>query len=211
MILESIITCPRCSTAKLEMMSTDACQFFYVCTGCDAKLRPESGDCCVFCSYGSVPCPPMQSENAISCCSTRPKFKLLAIGSQVRLATYRRGGFPMRRYLSACLYPFSRGHLDHSAALDGRRTLDAAHGLWPDILTSFGIPPSALGGKHHPCPSCGGKDRFCFTDRHGDGDYYCNGCGAGKGISLVMKVNGWDYAEAAKRVDEIIGNVKLAA
>ena len=52
MILKSIITCPKCSTAKLEMMSTDACQFFYVCTGCDAKLRPESGDCCVFCSYG---------------------------------------------------------------------------------------------------------------------------------------------------------------
>ena len=51
MIRESIITCPECGTAKSETMPTDACQFFYVCTGCRTKLRPKSGDCCVFCSY----------------------------------------------------------------------------------------------------------------------------------------------------------------
>jgi phage/plasmid primase-like uncharacterized protein len=28
----------------------------------------------------------------------------------------------------------------------------------------------------------------------------------GKGIRLVMKVNGWSCAEAAKRIDELIGN-----
>ena len=28
-------------------MPTDACQSFYVCTGCGTKLRPKSGDCCV--------------------------------------------------------------------------------------------------------------------------------------------------------------------
>ena len=70
MILESVITCPQCGTAKLETMPTDACQFFYVCTGCGTKLRPKSGDCCVFCSYGSVACPPMQAESATSCCTT---------------------------------------------------------------------------------------------------------------------------------------------
>ena len=70
MILQSVITCPECGTAKLETMPTDACQFFYVCTGCGTKLRPNSGDCCVFCSYGSVACPPMQAENSTSCCST---------------------------------------------------------------------------------------------------------------------------------------------
>jgi hypothetical protein len=26
-------------------------------------LRPKPGDCCVFCSYGSVKCPPMRGEN----------------------------------------------------------------------------------------------------------------------------------------------------
>jgi hypothetical protein len=54
-------------------MSTDACQFFYECTGCGTKLKPKSGDCCVFCSYGSVPCPSIQAERngepgTASCC-----------------------------------------------------------------------------------------------------------------------------------------------
>ena len=63
MILESIITCPHCRTAKSEPMPTDACQIFYTCTGCRGTLRPKSGDCCVFCSYGSVQCPPIQAEH----------------------------------------------------------------------------------------------------------------------------------------------------
>jgi hypothetical protein len=62
MFLQSTITCPHCAVAKTETMSTDACQFFYECTGCGTKLKPKSGDCCVFCSYGSVPCPPIQAE-----------------------------------------------------------------------------------------------------------------------------------------------------
>ena len=85
-----------------------------------------------------------------------------------------------------------------------RTTLDAAHGHWQEILPDLGVPHRALNGKHQPCPACGGKDRFRFTDRHGDGDYFCSGCGAGKGVSLIAKVNGWDYAEAAKRIDELI-------
>src|ERR1700730_9913200 len=48
MILESVITCPHCATAKSETMPTDACQFFYTCTGCGATVRPKPGDCCVF-------------------------------------------------------------------------------------------------------------------------------------------------------------------
>jgi hypothetical protein len=66
MILESMITCPSCGTAKAEIMPTDACQFFYDCTGCGALLRPRPGDCCVFCSYGSIPCPPLQETR--NCC-----------------------------------------------------------------------------------------------------------------------------------------------
>ena len=42
-------------------MPTDACLFFHECAGCRALLRPKAGDCCVFCSYGSVPCPPIQA------------------------------------------------------------------------------------------------------------------------------------------------------
>jgi hypothetical protein len=65
-ILKSEITCPQCGHRQVETMPTDACQFFYDCIGCQAVLRPKAGDCCVFCSYGSVPCPPKQTEN--SCC-----------------------------------------------------------------------------------------------------------------------------------------------
>lgn len=59
-ILESEITCPNCGHRKKESMPADACQFFYECAGCAALLRPRTGDCCVFCSYGTVKCPPKQ-------------------------------------------------------------------------------------------------------------------------------------------------------
>lgn len=62
MQLESSLTCPHCSFEATEMMPTDACQFFYVCKGCGQKLKPPEGDCCVFCSYGSVRCPPVQEN-----------------------------------------------------------------------------------------------------------------------------------------------------
>jgi hypothetical protein len=66
MVLESTITCPICGHAQRETMPTDACQFYYECIGCRTLLRPKPGHCCVFCSYGSVACPPMQA--AQPCC-----------------------------------------------------------------------------------------------------------------------------------------------
>jgi hypothetical protein len=62
----SVITCPQCGTARREEMPTDACQYFYECTGCHAILKPRTGDCCVYCSYGSVKCPPKQRNQ--TCC-----------------------------------------------------------------------------------------------------------------------------------------------
>lgn len=62
MTAESVITCPRCGAAKAETMPVDACIVVYECSGCGAILRPKPGDCCVYCSYGSVPCPPVQAE-----------------------------------------------------------------------------------------------------------------------------------------------------
>jgi hypothetical protein len=63
-VLQSSITCPECDHTKLETMPTDACQYFYECTGCGAVLKPKQGDCCVFCSYGSVRCPPCKLAQA---------------------------------------------------------------------------------------------------------------------------------------------------
>jgi hypothetical protein len=66
-VLTSRITCPECGHVATETMPTEACQFFYRCPACQALLRPKAGDCCVFCSYGSAPCPPMQAGDA--CCA----------------------------------------------------------------------------------------------------------------------------------------------
>jgi hypothetical protein len=60
-IQDSTITCPHCGFAATETMPLDACQFFYDCKGCGERLKPKRGDCCVYCSYGSVHCPPMQA------------------------------------------------------------------------------------------------------------------------------------------------------
>lgn len=49
-----------------ETMPTDACQYFYECEKCKQVLKPKQGDCCVYCSYGSVACPPIQQDK--KCC-----------------------------------------------------------------------------------------------------------------------------------------------
>ncbi len=66
-ILKSTITCPNCGHKKEGVMPTDACQYFYDCEKCHAVLKPKAGDCCVYCSYGTVKCPPIQK--GVSCCS----------------------------------------------------------------------------------------------------------------------------------------------
>ncbi|WP_093416451.1 GDCCVxC domain-containing (seleno)protein [Tranquillimonas alkanivorans] len=58
---ESTLTCPACGHAASVTMRNDACQWFYECLGCGEILRPLPGDCCVFCSYGTAPCPPVQA------------------------------------------------------------------------------------------------------------------------------------------------------
>ena len=63
MILESTITCPACGESKAETMPEDQCVFFYDCESCATRITPKAGDCCVFCSYGSVKCPSMQAKS----------------------------------------------------------------------------------------------------------------------------------------------------
>lgn len=65
--LNSIIRCPECGYEKEEIMPTNACQYFYECTHCHQILKAKKGDCCVFCSYGSEKCPPIQE--GLNCCN----------------------------------------------------------------------------------------------------------------------------------------------
>ena len=66
-VLESVLTCPVCKAWTAETMPINACQYFYECRHCNALLKPSPADCCVFCSYGSVKCPPVQQ--ARGCCA----------------------------------------------------------------------------------------------------------------------------------------------
>ena len=71
-VLESVLICPHCGFAKREIMPTDACQFYYECGKCKSVLRPNPGDCCVFCSFGSIKCPSMQIRDS----SANTEFRL---------------------------------------------------------------------------------------------------------------------------------------
>ena len=64
--LRSSLTCPECGSTTTETMPTDRCVFFYVCKPCGTRLKPQPGDCCVFCSYGTVKCPSIQA-GAVFC------------------------------------------------------------------------------------------------------------------------------------------------
>ena len=69
--LRSRLTCPHCGHVSEDVMPTGACAFFHdrACRG--AVLGPRPGDCCVFRSCGSVPCPPIRQGGS---CDPRDRF-----------------------------------------------------------------------------------------------------------------------------------------
>jgi putative DNA primase/helicase len=92
--------------------------------------------------------------------------------------------------------------------------MSLATGHWVDILSTVGgIPVSCLDNKHKPCPSCKeGRDRFRFDDIDGNGTWFCAHCGGkdgfgggGNGMSLLMRVRGWDFKQAAAAVEGHLG------
>lgn len=68
----STLTCPDCGGQTRQTMPTDACQYFFDCPACGALLKPKPGDCCVFCSYGDVACPPIQAGTGCANPATAP-------------------------------------------------------------------------------------------------------------------------------------------
>lgn len=80
----------------------------------------------------------------------------------------------------------------------------AATGHWPDLLAAVGID-TPRGGKHGPCPTCGGKDRFRLDNKGGRGTWICNQCGAGDGLTLVGLVTGKPIKEAAELIAPLVG------
>jgi len=86
---------------------------------------------------------------------------------------------------------------------------DLAVGRWRSILPALGVSTEYLTGKHTACPCCGGKDRFRFDDKAGKGTYFCNGCGAGTGVDLVMKVANVNFVGAVKLIREALPNSEV--
>ncbi|MGI6417834.1 MAG: DUF3987 domain-containing protein [Thermoguttaceae bacterium] len=90
-----------------------------------------------------------------------------------------------------------------------------AAGRWPEILRALGgLPGELLDGKNHPCPRCGGNDRFRFSNLDGNGSCYCNQCfradNDGDGLAALQWLRGWDFptakAELAKHLGVNLGN-----
>ena len=92
--------------------------------------------------------------------------------------------------------------------IDFERVKAEAVGRYPGIFEALGIEVG--NGKHGPCPSCGGKDRFKFDNLDGTGSWYCNQCDphAGSGIRLIMNVLGIEYKEAVETIGRIVGTVE---
>lgn len=92
---------------------------------------------------------------------------------------------------------------------------DLTCGRWPDLLADLaGLTADQLSDKHQPCPCCGGTDRYRFDDRDGSGSWYCNQCGGrdgagggGTGMDLLLRITGWSFADACRRIEAHLGQV----
>jgi putative DNA primase/helicase len=75
-----------------------------------------------------------------------------------------------------------------------------------------GLSPEQLTDTHQPCPNCGGEDRYRWDCDDGPGGWFCNQCGGkdrmgggGNGMDLLMRVKGWEFKDACRRVEEHLG------
>lgn len=85
----------------------------------------------------------------------------------------------------------------------------AARGRWAEILQAVGgMLAAVLDGQHHPCPRCGGTDRFRFTDQAGDGSIICNQCArrnCGDGLATLQWLTGRPFPDVLRLVGAYLG------
>jgi putative DNA primase/helicase len=90
--------------------------------------------------------------------------------------------------------------------------MTAALGRWRELLEALaGLHAEQLSNRHQPCPACGGRDRYRFDDRDGNGSWFCNQCGGkdhlgggGTGVDLLMRVRGWTFRQACEEVERYL-------
>lgn len=82
-------------------------------------------------------------------------------------------------------------------------------GKWIDVLVALGVDRQYLINKHGKCPFCGGRDRYRFDNKNGNGTFYCNHCGAGDGFKFLNKMFNWDFKKSVAEIRNIIGDCKV--
>lgn len=94
------------------------------------------------------------------------------------------------------------------AHLDVEAIRQSAAGRWPEIIAAVGgVDHDLLDGRHHPCPQCGGTDRFRLIDAAA-GALYCNGCFStrnGDGFAAIGWLRSCDFPAAVKLVANHLG------
>ena len=91
--------------------------------------------------------------------------------------------------------------------------LSAARGRWLEILNDAGLPLEHLDGRGHPCPRCGGRDRFAaWPDVADRGAVHCRHCFTkgsdpkpGDGLASLRWLLGSDTAEACRWLASWLG------
>ncbi len=91
--------------------------------------------------------------------------------------------------------------------MDVQTLKQAATGRWPEVLAFVGgVPVEHLDGKNHPCPKCGGKDRFRLIDAEA-GALFCNQCFSqrnGDGIAAMQWLTGLSFIDTVKQLSSYL-------
>lgn len=88
-----------------------------------------------------------------------------------------------------------------------------AHGRWTEILLHLGLDDRMIRKRTClPCPFCAkGRDRFQYTDKYGDGSYFCRKCGGGDGFKLAQQMTSMDFHTLLLAIESYLGMNPVAA
>jgi len=94
-------------------------------------------------------------------------------------------------------------------SLDINHLKRVASGQWGSILCdTLGFGPELLDGRGHPCPDCGGTDRFsAMNDFNDTGAVYCRKCDGpgGDGFATLQHYGDMTFADAIQLVARHLG------
>ncbi len=93
-----------------------------------------------------------------------------------------------------------------------------ARGRWLQIISALSsISPDILDSRKHPCPKCGGDNRFrAYDDFNQEGGLLCSHCHqpsakTADGFASLQWLNGWTFQESIRAVAEELGLTRASA